>query len=574
MSCYIQVAEDETEEPIELPTEDDGSLLLSTLAAQFPGVSGLKYRASESRTMRGVRLLEGRFQPPEEGWGNHVYFCVFPKENKRKSDDHPENSTAKTKRMETRLKCSDLIVLGLPWKTSEQDLRTYFEGFGELLMAQVKKDAKTGQSKGFGFIRFANYDSQVRVLSQRHLIDGRWCDVKIPNSKVGGSPQVPCKVFVGRCTEDITADDLRDYFCKYGEVTDVFIPKPFRAFSFVTFLDPEVAQSLCGEDHIIKGTSVHVSNAAPKTDMSSRYAYQTQQPTPHQQQHHAPQQHYGHQHQHQHHTSAHSHGMGPPGPSHQRGPPAISYQGVLRGPGLGTLGGDGMGSKGGPWGGGAGGPPGGPSSGASGNHPYHHQGPNPFHQGGAPGGGGPSPYQPSSVGGAWSGQPPPHQHSNRPHTDLPNLAALGSSLGLTAATGALPVGSALVAAALNQAGWGGLFSSLQGPQAPPPQQDGGPGGPGNYPGMNAATAAATAQQHQQAIASVGMPVPAPNTPGGGASGLLGWGESPGPVAVTTPNSVGVQQPGNPQSQQQQGMAPWGQRDASGPKGPPYTMKYD
>ena len=36
-----------------------------------------------------------------------------------------------------RLKCSDLIVLGLPWKTSEQDLRVYFENFGELLMAQV-----------------------------------------------------------------------------------------------------------------------------------------------------------------------------------------------------------------------------------------------------------------------------------------------------------------------------------------------------------------------------------------------------------------------------------------------------
>ena len=54
--------------------------------------------------------------------------------------------------------------------------------------------------------------------------------------------QVPCKVFVGRCTEDMTADDLRDYFSKFGEVTDVFIPKPFRAFAFITFLDPEVAQ--------------------------------------------------------------------------------------------------------------------------------------------------------------------------------------------------------------------------------------------------------------------------------------------------------------------------------------------
>ena len=49
---------------------------------------------------------------------------------------------------------------------------------------QVKKDIKTGQSKGFGFIRFASYESQMRVLAQRHMIDGRWCDVKIPNSKV------------------------------------------------------------------------------------------------------------------------------------------------------------------------------------------------------------------------------------------------------------------------------------------------------------------------------------------------------------------------------------------------------
>ena len=40
----------------------------------------------------------------------------------------------------------------------------------------------------------------------------------------------------------MTAEDLREYFGKFGEVTDVFIPKPFRAFAFVTFLDPEVAQ--------------------------------------------------------------------------------------------------------------------------------------------------------------------------------------------------------------------------------------------------------------------------------------------------------------------------------------------
>lgn len=105
------------------------------------------------------------------------------------------------------------------------------------------------------------------------------------------------KIFVGRCTEDMTTDELRQYFMQYGEVTDVFIPKPFRAFAFVTFADdqvrsiinrkgklvdsirtmtngnllpilPQVAQALCGEDLIIKGVSVHISNAEPKHNNS------------------------------------------------------------------------------------------------------------------------------------------------------------------------------------------------------------------------------------------------------------------------------------------------------------------
>ena len=44
----------------------------------------------------------------------------------------------------------------------------------------------------------------------------------------------------------MTGDDLKDYFSKFGEVTDVFIPKPFRAFAFITFLDPEVPVPFAG----------------------------------------------------------------------------------------------------------------------------------------------------------------------------------------------------------------------------------------------------------------------------------------------------------------------------------------
>ena len=79
---------------------------------------------------------------------------------------------------------------------------------------------------------------------------------------------MPHKIFVGRLTEDISEPDLSKYFSQYGEITDVFIPKPFRAFGFVTFNDASVAQSLCDEDHIVKGVSLHISEANPKSDQS------------------------------------------------------------------------------------------------------------------------------------------------------------------------------------------------------------------------------------------------------------------------------------------------------------------
>lgn len=268
---YVRVSEDEDDNnAVEIPCEGDGTLLLTTLVAQFPGACGLKYRHPESKSIRGIRLSDGKLHPPTEaGWGKFLYLCVFPKENKRKIEDvSPENTAAKTKRLEKKLTCSDLICLGLPWKATEDMIKQYFEQFGEVVMVQLKRDA-SGTFKGFGFIRFATYASQMRALAQRHNIEGRWVDVRIPNSKEGVVPQMPCKVFVGRCTEDMTADDLRDYFSKFGEVTDVFVPRPFRAFGFITFLDPEVAQSLCGEDHVIKGASVSVSSAAPKMKSKS-----------------------------------------------------------------------------------------------------------------------------------------------------------------------------------------------------------------------------------------------------------------------------------------------------------------
>ena len=52
-----------------------------------------------------------------------------------------------------------------------------------MINLKIKRDA-ANNSKGFGFVRFKEYNHQCSVLGKKHFIDGRWCDVKIPNSQV------------------------------------------------------------------------------------------------------------------------------------------------------------------------------------------------------------------------------------------------------------------------------------------------------------------------------------------------------------------------------------------------------
>ena len=270
MSEWVAVVEHEGDEPIEIPTESDGTILLSSLTAQFPGVTGLKFRNPETNTLRGVRCADNSLFPPSEesGWGACTYICNRPKviqvvrqqpagahqmkdesALKRKSEQDPDGMSSKNIKVddfddesdmamdaEDESGACDLIVLGLPWKATEDDIRDYFETFGPLTMIQLKtKDS--GQSKGFAFIRFKDLEVQEKVLLTRHMIQQRWCDVKIPDSQElkNAMKNASCKIFVARLSETISAEDLREHFEKFGPVTDVYIPKPFRSFAFVTF---------------------------------------------------------------------------------------------------------------------------------------------------------------------------------------------------------------------------------------------------------------------------------------------------------------------------------------------------
>lgn len=69
------------------------------------------------------------------------------------------------------------------------------------------------------------------------------------------------KLFVGGIAWDTKENTLRDYFVKYGEVTEVLIVKDkntgySRGFGFVVFSESSILDALLGEKHTIDGRTV------------------------------------------------------------------------------------------------------------------------------------------------------------------------------------------------------------------------------------------------------------------------------------------------------------------------------
>ncbi|KAG0469656.1 hypothetical protein HPP92_015745 [Vanilla planifolia] len=90
-----------------------------------------------------------------------------------------------------------VFVGGLAWETPTEELRRYFEQFGDILEAVVIADKNTGRSKGYGFVTFRDPESAWRsVADPNPLIDGRRANCNIaalgrtrPSTPRGGPQQ-------------------------------------------------------------------------------------------------------------------------------------------------------------------------------------------------------------------------------------------------------------------------------------------------------------------------------------------------------------------------------------------------
>jgi hypothetical protein len=83
-----------------------------------------------------------------------------------------------------------IFVGGLPYHTTDQTLRNFFEPFGEILEAVVITDRQTGKSRGYGFVTMMDEAAAQRACKDPNpIIDGRKANVNL--AYLGAKPRLP-----------------------------------------------------------------------------------------------------------------------------------------------------------------------------------------------------------------------------------------------------------------------------------------------------------------------------------------------------------------------------------------------
>lgn len=95
-----------------------------------------------------------------------------------------------------------IFVGGLPYHTTDETLRKFFERFGEIDEAVVITDRATGKSRGYGFVTMACKEAaQEAIKDPNPVIDGRKANVNL--AYLGAKPRT-----VGSLTNPATANQI------------------------------------------------------------------------------------------------------------------------------------------------------------------------------------------------------------------------------------------------------------------------------------------------------------------------------------------------------------------------------
>lgn len=155
-----------------------------------------------------------------------------------------------------------------------------FSAFGNILSCKVAQD-ENGTSKGYGFVHFETEEAANKsiekvngmLLNGKKVFVGRFIPRKEREKELGEKAKLFTNVYVKNFGEDLTEDQLRSMFEKFGKITSYKIMNKddgkSKGFGFVAFESSEAAEAavdaLNGKE-LVEGKPLYVGRAQKKAE--------------------------------------------------------------------------------------------------------------------------------------------------------------------------------------------------------------------------------------------------------------------------------------------------------------------
>ena len=171
----------------------------------------------------------------------------------------------------------NVFIKNLDAAIDNKALHDTFAAFGNILSCKVAQD-EMGNSKGYGFVHYETADAASQaiksvngmLLNEKKVFVGHHIPKKERMSKFEEMKANFTNVYVKNIDQEVTDDEFREMFEKYGDITSASLAHDnegkSRGFGFVNYIKHEDAAKAVDElnDTDLKGQKLYVGRAQKK----------------------------------------------------------------------------------------------------------------------------------------------------------------------------------------------------------------------------------------------------------------------------------------------------------------------
>lgn len=182
-----------------------------------------------------------------------------------------------------------IFVGGLPYETTEDEIRELFGSVGTITAENIPKFSDSGRIRGTAYLSYAtNAEAEAaKAKFDRYTLGGRYLVVNVSDYEQadgdrraknlrnpGEAAASSTTLFIGNLPFRVTERDITTAFQKYGEVVTIRIPQNEegqpKGFGYVEFANNQQAQEACAAEVTIGGRQARLDFATDRRNGGDR----------------------------------------------------------------------------------------------------------------------------------------------------------------------------------------------------------------------------------------------------------------------------------------------------------------